>query len=65
MHEPCSHVVQPYGDDTVLLRQQQVGQSIGEGLALGEPALVIARPRNRDAFVCQLGQDGHDPVRAG
>jgi hypothetical protein len=53
MHEPRSHVVQPCGDDTVLLRQQ-VGQLIGEGLAPGEPALV-----------CQLGQDGHDPVRAG
>lgn len=63
MHEPCSHVVQLYGDDALLL-SQQVGQFLGEGLAQGEPALVIAGPRNRDAFVCQLSQDGHDPITA-
>ena len=63
MHQPCSHVVQLYGEDALLLRQQ-VGQFIGEGLALGEPALVIAGPRNRDAFVCQLSEDGHDPITA-
>lgn len=63
MHEPCSHVVQLYGEDALLLRQQ-VGHFVGEGLALGEPALVIAAPRNRDAFVCQLSEDGHDPISA-
>ena len=63
MHHPCSHVVQLYGDDVLLLRQK-VGQFIGEGLALGEPALVIAGPRNRDAFICQLSEDGHDPIAA-
>jgi len=63
MHSPCSHVVQLYGDDALLLRQQ-VGQFIGEGLAAGEPALIIAGPRNRDAFVCQLGEDGRDPITA-
>lgn len=63
MHGPCSHVVQLYGDDVLLLRQK-VGQFIGEGLALGEPALVIAGPRNRDAFICQLSEDGHDPITA-
>jgi hypothetical protein len=63
MYEPCSHVVQLYGEDVPLLGRQ-VGRFIGEGLALGEPALVIAGPENRDTFMCQLSHDGHDPIAA-
>ncbi len=63
MDRPCTHLVQLYGQDSDLLRQR-VGRFIGDGLALGEPAIVIAGPQNRDAFICQLSEDGHDPITA-
>lgn len=63
MPTPCSHMVQFYGGDALLLGQR-VAHFIGEGLALGEPALVIAGARNSDAFVCELGVAGHDPIAA-
>jgi hypothetical protein len=63
MQQPCSHIVQLYGEDTQLLRER-AARFLGEGLALGEPALVIASARHCDAFVCQLAEDGHDPISA-
>lgn len=63
MPQPCSHIVQLYGEDTQLLRER-AGRFLGEGLALGEPALVIASVRHCDAFMCQLAEDGHDPINA-
>lgn len=63
MHEPCNHVVHLHGGDTALLRER-AGRFLGEGLAAGEAALVIAAPAHVDAFICQLSEDGHDPIGA-
>src|SRR6476659_8463365 len=63
MPQPCRHVVQLYGEDAQLLRER-AGRFLGDGLALGEPALVIASARHCDAFVCQLAEDHHDPIEA-
>ena len=61
--EPCSHVVQLYGEDAHALRSR-VARYLGDGLARGDAALVVATAAHCDAFICQLAADGHEPIEA-
>jgi len=45
---PCHHAVQFYGDDAELL--ERVGTFISEGLAAGQPAIVMATSAHRTAI---------------
>ena len=57
------HLVQFYGDDDEL--SASVGRFLGEGLAEGCPAVVVATPAHRAAFGARLGADAGDSAAAG
>ena len=61
MVDPCNHIVHLHGGDAAALRER-AGRFLGQGLAAGEAALIIASPPHADALVCQLSKDGHDPI---
>jgi PAS domain S-box-containing protein len=53
-----SHAVQFYEDDAFLAAT--VGDFVAEGLAVGQPAIVIATKRHREAFAAHLSRSGVD-----
>jgi anti-sigma regulatory factor (Ser/Thr protein kinase) len=57
------HLVQFYGDDDEL--SASVGRFLGDGLAQGHPALVVATPAHRAAFGARLGAGAGNSVAAG
>jgi hypothetical protein len=63
MDDPHGHIVQLYGEDEQLLHRN-VSRYLREGLTRGDGILVIATADHRDAFVCQLSDDGVDAVDA-
>lgn len=56
-------MVQFYGDDDEL--SASVGRFLGEGLAQGHPAVVVATPAHRAAFGARLGAGAEDRAAAG
>ena len=59
---PGRHVVRFYeGDDELV---SAVTSFLGEGLAYGDAAVVVATPAHRVAFAVALSGAGFDPVRA-
>jgi len=59
---PHRHVVRFYEDEAFLTAA--VGDFLAEGLAAGEPLVVIATPGHREAFTLRLRAQGHDVPRA-
>src|SRR4051812_16740226 len=54
----AGHLVQFYEDDAFLA--ETVAEFVRDGLAMGQPALVVATPAHRDAFAAQLAARGVD-----
>ncbi|MGE5090885.1 MAG: MEDS domain-containing protein [Bacillota bacterium] len=63
MDQPCGHIVQLYGGDAALLLER-AGRFLGEGLALGEPALIVATAGHCDDLLRRLAAGGHQPIGA-
>ena len=61
--DPSVHLVQFYGDDDEL--SASVASFLGEGLAEGCPAVVVATPAHRAAFGARLGADAGDSAATG
>lgn len=63
MDQPCGHIVHLYGGDAALLLER-AGRFLGEGLAQGEPALIVATAGRCGDLLRQLAADGHQPIEA-
>lgn len=59
---PCDHLIQLYTDEAFL--ERAVGEFVGNGLAAGEGALLVATPSHGEAIVRRLAVAGHDPRAA-
>ena len=62
-HESGAHIVQFYEADAALI--DTIGSFVGNGLARGEAALVIATDAHRVGLEARLRERGIDPSRAG